>query len=126
MPSWVWRIAPAPRRLKVSEQKQMNFHEASVVRFCKSDEGIELQLDNVLVGGERRRVILNISPVFSMKIDGEMSSAPLMAADDGEILTLEMSEQAVSLVIEWNDFSNKKSFVRSYQLLGRKVSVLVI
>ncbi len=108
------------------DAEQMSFHEASVVGFHKLDSDIELHLDDVLVDGKKKRIILNISQVSSVKIDGQLSSAPLLATNDGEILTLEISEKAVWLLIEWNDFSNKKSFTRSYLLSGHKVSVLMI
>ena len=110
----------------MSAPKQMGFHEATVVRFCKYDAVLELELEDVLVDGQKARVVLKVLPVSSVMIDGELSNAPLMAADDGEILTLEMSENALSLIIEWNDFSRRKSFTKSYRVLGGEISVSVI
>lgn len=106
--------------------KQMGFHEATVVRFCAHDAVLELILDDVLVGGEKSQVAVIVSPVSSVTIDGEQSNAPLMEADDGEVLTLEISESVLSLIIEWNDFSCKKSFTKSYRVVGGEVSITVI
>lgn len=110
----------------MSASKQMGFHEATVVRFCRYDAVVELELEDVLVDGQKSQVTLMVSQVSSVMIDGDLSNAPLMDADDGEILTLEMSGNTLSLIIEWRDFSRRKSFTKSYRVLGDKVSVSMI
>lgn len=112
----------------MSTPKQMGFHEATVVRFCRYDAVLEIELEDVLVDGQKSRVTLMVSPVSSVLIDGELSNVnvPLMEANDGEILTVDMSENALSLIIEWNDFSRGKAFTKSYRVSGGKVSVSVI
>lgn len=106
--------------------KNMSFHEATVVRFFRSDSVLELELEDVLVGGFKSRVILSVSPVFSVEIDGVSSDIHLMEADDGEVLTLELSANSLSLIVEWNDFSLGQSFTRSYQVVGGSIAVAVI
>jgi len=110
----------------MSNAQQMGFHEATVVRFYRYDAAIELELEDVLVDGEKSRVVLTVSPASSVMVDGDLSNAPLMAADDGEILTLEISGDVLSLIIEWNDFSRRKSFTKSYRVSGGEIAVSVI
>lgn len=109
----------------MSASQQMGFHEATVVRFCKYDAALQLELEDVLVEGKKSRVILEVSPVSSMLIDGDVSNSPLMVANDGEILALEVSKNILSFIIEWNDFSCKKTFTKSYRVFGDGVSVSV-
>lgn len=106
--------------------ERMSFHEATVTRFCRYDVTLELELDDVLVDGVKSRVLLKLSPVVCMTIDGQLSDQHLMEQDDGEVLSLDMSEDGVSAVIEWNDFSQGKSVTKVYQISGGSVSVSVI
>lgn len=110
----------------MSDPKQMRFHAATVVRFCRYDAVLALELEDVLVDGQKTRVALAVSQVSSVMIDGEIANAPLMAANDGEVLTLEISEDGLSLIVEWNNFRHGKSFIRSYRVAGGKVSISVI
>lgn len=110
----------------MSAPKQMGFHEATVIRFCRYDAVLELELEDVLVDGQKSRVALMVSHVSRVMIDGELSNAPLMAANDGEVLTLEISENSLSLIVEWNDFRHRKSFTKSYKVSGGKVCISVI
>lgn len=106
--------------------ERMSFHEATVTRFCRYDAALDLELDDVLVDGIASRVILKISPVFYVKIDGEFSNNPLMKLNDGEVLSLDITEDGVSAVIEWNDFSEGVSVIREYRVSGGGVSVTKI
>lgn len=106
--------------------QQIGFHEATVVRFCRYDTNLQLELEDVLVGGRKSRVVLTVSPVLKVMVDAKLSNSPLMEADDGEILTLEMSENTLSLIIEWNDFLHGRSFTKSYQVLGGEVTILIV
>lgn len=110
----------------MNNPKNMSFHEATVVRFLRRDSVLELELEDVLVGDLKLRVILSVSPVFSVETDSVSSNIQLMEADDGEVLTLEFSNHNMLLIVEWNDFSLKKSFTRSYQVVGGGISVSVI
>jgi len=49
-----------------------------------------------------------------------------MPAEDGEILILEILENGIFVIIEWNDFSNKKSFTNAYRISGEGISVSII
>lgn len=104
----------------------MSFHEATVTKFCRYDATLELELEDVLVDGKKLRVVLKLAPVISMTIDGELSDQPLMVMGDGEVLSLDVSEEGISAVIEWNDFSQGKSLTKAYQVSGGSVSVSVI
>lgn len=106
--------------------KQMNFHEATVVAFRRSDSAVMLELEDVLVGGAKSNVALRISPVYSLSIDDEPHDGEeLLEYDDGEVLSLEMSDECVVLNVEWNDFSSGASCTKSYKILAGGISVLI-
>lgn len=106
--------------------KRMSFHEATVTRFCRHDVTLELELEDVLVDGNKSRVMIKLSPVVCVTIDDESSDQALMELSDGEVLSLDVSENSISAVIEWNDFSQGKSVTKVYQISGGSVSVSVI
>lgn len=105
--------------------RSISFHEATVVRFCRCGDALELELEDVLVAGVKSRAVLKISPVVCVRVDGMLPTQQLMELDDGEVLSLETSEDGVLVIIEWNDFSQKKSVTRSYQISGSNISISV-
>jgi len=110
----------------MNTSKQIGFHGATVTSFCKHDDIIELELEDVLVDDRKSQILLIIFPALSLMMDGELSNLPLMAAEDGEVIMLEISENVLSLIIEWNDFSCRKSFTRSHQVQGGEISISMI
>ncbi|WP_347257919.1 hypothetical protein [Methylocaldum sp.] len=110
----------------MKSSEQMSFHEATVTHFCSYCDTVELNLDGVDVGGEKRSVAIRISEVFRLEIDGKALESAFMPAEDGEILILEILENGIFVIIEWNDFSNKKSFTNAYRISGEGISVSII
>ncbi|HEX7338623.1 MAG TPA: hypothetical protein VF271_01685 [Rhodanobacteraceae bacterium] len=105
---------------------RMSFHEANVIQFIKRDDVLYLELDGVLVGRNKLRVALKISSVSCVKVDGEFPDRPLMELNDGEVLSLDVNESGISIVIEWNDFPLGVSVTREYRISGGGVSVAEI
>lgn len=110
-------VSPVGRALRTTPER-MSFHEATITKFCRHDATVEIRLEDVLVDGLKSQVILKISPVASVMIDSELSDSYLMEAGDGEILSLEISDDGISMIIEWNDFSQGKSFTKVYKISG--------
>lgn len=103
---------------------QISFHEATVLRIIKQDDTLQLVLGDVLMEGRKREVSFLVSSVSSLTIDGNiLFNAPLMEAEDGEVLTLEMSDSYMYFIVEWHDFSRNTSIIRSYRVLGDKVTM---
>ncbi|THV23877.1 hypothetical protein [Peteryoungia ipomoeae] len=106
--------------------KEISFHEATVSAFVRRGPDIDLCLDDVLINRIMARVKLSVLSVSSILVDGQPNDCALRAAPDGEILVLELCEHSVAFVVEWNCFSRKISFTRSYQIKGEDVSITAI
>ena len=103
-----------------------SFHEATVVGFARVDARIDLVLDDVLLGGFAHRVAVSVFDVASVAVDGRACDDHLMAAPDGEVLTLNVLDDGFDLIVEWNVFPTRQSFVRSYRLRGGRVSISLL
>jgi hypothetical protein len=99
------------------------FHEATIVRFERSESGMEFELDDVLVGRRRARCVIHVWPPLRFVAPQTLPHGNLMEAADGEVLTLVVSGNNLRLVVEWNDFASKKSFVRSYDVVGEAIEL---
>ncbi len=103
----------------------MCFDEATVTGFYKYDALLKLELEDVLVGERKSDVVVTVSAVTNVFVDGELSDESLMAAEDGEVLSLELSDDGFLLIIEWNIFTPRRMFTKSYKIVGGNVSVSV-
>ena len=107
--------------------ERISFDEATVIRFSRSNNGLEIELEDVLVDEINSRVVLTVSPVTGVSVDGELLlDQDLMVFADGEVFSLEVYENCISAVIEWNDFSQRKSITKAYEILGGDVSISII
>jgi hypothetical protein len=78
-------------------------------------------LDGIVVDGESRSVRLEMQNVSELSEDGKPSGAPKMVFPDGEVLTLVYKDNVVEIIVEWHDFSNHDSVVRSYRFLSDSI-----
>lgn len=106
--------------------ERVSFHEATVIRFCRHNAALEIELEDVWVDGNKSRVLVTVSPVFDVTIDGELSDKPFMELGDGEVLSLDVSSNGIAAVIEWNDFSQRKSVTKAYKISGGSVAIIEI
>ncbi len=97
------------------------YHESTVCDLYLNDNTLTLVLDGVNVNNKKEKIILNLKNVKKIEIEGEESNNIEMETDDGEILTLEVKEDSLSAIIEWNDFSNHTSIIKAYLIIGDKV-----
>ena len=105
--------------------ENISFHEATVIEFCKYNSTIKLRLDDVVIEGVKEKATLEISPVASLTVDGEISDMVSMLADDGEVLSLEYSNSSISVIVEWHDFVKGFEVTKSYYVTGRDVLVTI-
>jgi len=113
------------QEISVTMMEQMSFHEASVVDFSQHGAGVRLKLEDALVDKAKRGIILDISPVANITIDGQAVDKVSMEAEDGEVLSLEYGDGKLSVIIEWHDFNSGSAFARSYEIKGGNVSIFV-
>ncbi|MEZ5307872.1 MAG: hypothetical protein R2684_12075 [Pyrinomonadaceae bacterium] len=109
----------------MSTTEHMSFHEATVIDFCQKDEVIQLELQDVLVNKAKCDVVLELSAVTNITIDGKASDTVSMETSDGEILSLELGKDTFSVIIEWHDFNNGRAFTKSYVIAGGRVVISV-
>lgn len=110
----------------MSSLERTSFHEATVISFCKYDADLKLELEDVLIDKDKSHVVLAVSPVTDVFVDGELSDGSLMETSDGEVLSLDLSNDGFSVIVEWHDFTQGEMFTKSYRILGGNVSLSVI
>lgn len=106
--------------------ESFSFHEADVLRFFRIDYSIRLELSGFyLDDNDPYQAVVEVFGVHRIEIDNEVSTSELMAAEDGEVLTLEKTASSLYVIIEWNTWSPRRSFIHSYRVFGETVRVSV-
>lgn len=96
----------------------LSFHESTVVMFEHTADAVRLSLSDVKCGGRSRSVNVEIRNVTSIIVDGASVNGVAMEHDDGEVLTLNVSDAEILLIVQWNDFRNHSSVTKSYRIKG--------
>lgn len=102
-----------------------SFPESTVTGFIRVGNSVRLEMIDVDVEEERRSVVVEVLGVHRIEIDNEVSTSELMAAEDGEVLTLEKTASSLYVIIEWNTWAPRRSFIHSYRVFGEAVRVSV-
>jgi hypothetical protein len=110
----------------MTKQYPIGFQEATVLNFVHNDNNVILNLEDVIINEKRRDAIITCHQVSKIQIDEKTIDNPLMAAPDGEILSLEVSKEGLKAIIEWNDFENHDSFIHSYNIDCKFTKVEII
>ena len=90
------------------------FHESSLVGFESTTDALTLDLEGVLLEGQKQAVSIKLEGLRELTRDGQRIAAVQMEAEDGEVLTLELSPNQLHLICEWNNFRNRERQTRSY------------
>ena len=80
--------------------KKVSFHESTVLHFSQDKEIVKLELDDVKVDGAGKKAFLIFSGVKSIESDSDLMDSNLMPAPDGEVLSLELTEKTIKLIVE--------------------------
>ena len=104
---------------------QISFHEATVVDFSQHGATIRIKLEGVLINKDKCSVNIQLQGVQKIIIDGETANAVSMEAKDGEVLSLEYKDGGMKIIIEWHNFDDRASFVRSYSFLVDDIDIQV-
>lgn len=100
-----------------------SFHGSTVVEFYCEGNNIFLRLEDVLVGERSSDVEIVVSACVST-LEGrasESGKSSLMAAPDGEVLTLRLTDRTLYLLVEWNDFESHSRWTELYDIAAEKV-----
>lgn len=96
---------------------RLDFHESTVIGFKRRNNDLELICEQVFYGTElKEKVSVIFRNITNFETDATNSPINLMAAEDGEIIFLDISENSAEFVIEWNDYKQKKHFQNGYKL----------
>jgi|GEM_PF-2121555 len=107
---------------------QLWFHESTVLDFKRIGDSIKLELEDVDTGetGESKsHVLIIFKAIRKINTDAKESGTDLMAAEDGEVLTLNLSEQQMELIVQWNEFSQHRHFMHSYYVDCERIQIEV-
>jgi hypothetical protein len=104
---------------------ELSFHESTVVNLeCKGSR-IILSLAEVTVGESKTSVVIEVTEVSVMTVDGSVTDTVAMECADGEVLCLDILADGVFAIVQWNDFVAHRSFTHSYRVEGRDVRLAV-
>jgi len=103
--------------------EKISFHESTVRSFSKEDSSIKLELEDVNYNAEKIKVCVNFTHVQNIIADQSPQNYVSMECPDGEVLTLEITDREALLIIEWNNFSTKESFIKSYKITADNISL---
>jgi hypothetical protein len=106
-------------------RKDLYFHEAIVLEFIKYPNKIELKLERVLCGGQLKNVELSFHGIRKLEVDHKPAELPLMATPDGEVLTLILKDNAMELLIDWDDFDRHENFTKYYNIEFEEVLIKI-
>ena len=104
-----------------------SFHEASVLEIFVENGDCLLRLDDVACDQGKLQVLVavrGLEKVFIDSIQADYTKLK-MIAPDGEILSLELENDALFILIEWNNFPLRSSITHSYRIEGEEVEIQV-
>ena len=108
------------------DTSKFDFHESTIVEFQKHSNTIKMVFEQVSYDNHPlERVTLILNNVSSVDTDAKKNQPDLMAAEDGEILFLDLEEHTCEFVIEWNDFLHKLRFHHKYIINFSNFSIVI-
>ncbi len=99
------------------DASKLDFHESTIIEFIECKGNIEIVCEEVFYGNEiQRNVTLQLNNVSAFETDAKDIQGNLMAAEDGEIIFLDLGQNTMKLVVEWNSFKNNIRFTCGYKI----------
>ena len=109
---------------KMKNQHLFGFHEATVQRFLRNNNEVTLDLDDVHVNGVIKSIRIICNGVKKLDTDGKNIDVQLMPTNDGEILTLEIFDRSLKVIIEWNEFDKHTSSTNAYEIECESITIV--
>ena len=110
----------------VQRIKDLFFHEATVRNLDQNDQLLRVSIDDAVIGGSQKSVDVEFVGISSLVRDGVTVGSIEMELPDGEILTFLLNDHGGELIVEWNDFSTRRSLVRSYTICCDKIEIRIL
>jgi len=96
--------------------ERFSFHESTLERVYFEDTRLTLRLSGVKFDGKNSCADLRLSGLGRICCDGIAIQKFEMRYPDAEVLSLEFGDDAIKLVLEWNDFSSRSSETNCYAI----------
>jgi hypothetical protein len=99
-----------------SDLRSVGFHESSIARIRRDGTTITLELEGVHFEMGTLSASVRLMGVQTITRDGIEVGDLVPESEDGEVLTLQSTENTLHLIVEWPDFENHQNQTRSYRI----------
>lgn len=105
------------------------FHDAVIVGVSVNEDELVFRIQNVSVYGQKpehqetgRLIVKGLS---AFRQDGQLVTEPTFDFDDGQILDINMDDNTVAMLLEWEDYKSGRTGVVEYDVAGSEVRWIV-
>ena len=110
----------------MSENVKLSYHDCDVHTFENHKNIINIGLSQVGYGNKLVNVNIVISNPQKTWVDNTIASIWRMPGNDGEILTLSISDEMVLAIIEWSQYPPFRHYTMSYKIYGGTVDIRIV
>ena len=107
-------------------KQALGYHDSNVHTFYGLDEKIVVGLSEVAYGDTTVNVNITITNPRQTIIDEAIASIWRMPGEDGELLTFDIQQEMVLIVIEWNEYSPFHHHITCYEIYGGIVDIRIV
>jgi hypothetical protein len=101
---------------RMQSTKRIGFHESSVVGIRREDGTVTIELEGVHLGDDLRAASIRLTGVQTIIRDGVAVDDLASECEEGEVLTLQHTQNTLHLIVEWTDFKKHQSLTHSYKV----------
>lgn len=99
------------------------FHEATITAFALKGSTVTIGLEGVHREDGIQDLVVMLLGTRAILVDGIPNERIEMVSDDGEVLTLDQTENVVELIVLWNEYSPRKSTTVCYRFICEGVQI---
>lgn len=87
----------------------ISFHDSSVTAVAWEGDSLEIRFDGVATETASIGVVIRAEGLLGAEIGGTVWTAAERLPSDGEVLSLNLGEGELRLLVEWHDWAKKQS-----------------
>lgn len=103
--------------------RKIAFHESTLKNLSMTNHEVKLEIEDARIDGKKSRVLIDVESTQRLLVDGNLSETLDLEAEDGEVLTLVVLDKSLKIIIEWNDFSSRRAWTKSYEIFGKRIFI---
>src|SRR5260370_5365995 len=103
--------------------QRIGFHESTITSVRKEAGSVILELEGVHFGDNVRNASIRVMGIQTIMCDGIPTADLLAECEDGEVLTLQYTDNDLQLIVECTDFKNRRSQTYSYRSTYNSIEV---